>query len=136
MKFLSDSLAGEGNTDHVFGQPLIRRLFHLVTQDCCAVTGVTALDILIAQVKTNNDNLVSVMKGQSIELKMSPAIGLNVYTDLWEEKLASLYLLCHCRQGTCDERLKHWRKVMENNRLPALQVGSKQKKTAFHFIPC
>ena len=126
IKFLSDSLATEGNSDPVFGQPLIRKLFHLVTQDSCAVTGVTALDILIGQAKTNSDNFLSLVKGQSIldsfELMASPVLGQNVYTDLWAEKWADLYLLCHCRQGPCHERLEHWRKVMEKYRLPALQV--------------
>ena len=137
MKFLSDSLATEGNTDPVFGQPLIRKLFHLVTQDSCAVTGVTALEILIAQAKTNSDNVLSLMTGQSIsesiELKVSPALGQNVYTDLWAEKWAGLYLLCHCRQGTCHERLEHWRKVMESYRLPALQVAYKNS-ISFHAL--
>ena len=136
MKFLSDSLATEGNADPFFGQPLIRKLFHLVTHDSCAVTGVTALEILIAQAKTNSDNVLSLMTGQSIsesiELKVSPALGQNVYTDLWAEKWAGLYLLCHCRQGTCHERLEHWRKVMESYRLPALQVAYKKQ----HFISC
>ena len=137
MKFLSDSLATEGNGDPVFGQPLIRKLFHLVTQDSCAVTGVTALDILIAQAKTNTDNFLSLVKGQSIlyffELKASPALGQNVYTDLWAEKWAGLFLLCHCRQGPCHERLEHWRKVMESYRLPALQVAYKNS-ISFHTL--